>query len=331
MNATRAGYKEAALEPAMPIIDPHHHLYDRPKVRYMFEDLLADTQAGHNIRKTVYIETTAWPRAEGPGPMKPVGETEFVNGVAAMSASGRYGEVRICAGIVGHADLALGTTVDEVLAAHVAAGGGRFRGIRHAAYWDADESVRAHVNRRAPEGLLRQPKFREGIAALGRHGLCFDALIWHTQIADLVDLARAQPGVSIVLNHVASPLGVGPYAGRREEVMAVWRRDMKVLATCANVSVKLGGLGMEICGFDLHARPGGASSDDLVAAWTPYIEPCIQEFGPDRCMFESNFPVDRFSCDYVTLWNAFKKISRGYDAASRAALFHDTAARVYRL
>ena len=322
---------ETILEPALPIIDPHHHLYDRPNMRYMFQELLADTQAGHNIRATVYIETTAMARASGPDRLKPVGETEFVNGVAAMSASGGYGDVRLCSGIVGHADLTLGSSVADVLAAHVAAGGGRFRGIRQAAYWDDDETILAFVKRRAPKHLLAEPNFREGFAELRGAELSFDALIWHTQIAELVDLARAFPDTSIILNHMASPLGVGRHAGRRHEVFNAWSRDLTELASCGNVTVKLGGLGMTLAGFDFHQRPGGGNSDELAAAWAPYVDTCIQAFGPARCMFESNFPVDRASCSYVAVWNSFKKLSRPYSAQERADLFHDTAARAYHL
>ena len=322
---------ETALEPTIPIIDPHHHLYDRPAMQYMFKELLADTQAGHNVRATVYIETTAMARASGPEPLRPIGETEFVNGIAAMSASGRYGAVRLCCGIVGHADLTLGGQVADVLAAHIAAGGGRFRGIRQAAYWDDDETILAFVKRRAPKHLLAQPKFREGFAELQPAGLSFDALIWHTQIGELVELARAFPETAIVLNHMASPLGVGRHAGRRHEVFAEWSRDITELAHCGNVTVKLGGLGMTLVGFDFHQRPGGGSSDELAAAWTPYIDTCIQAFGPARCMFESNFPVDRASCSYVAMWNSFKKMSRSYSPSERVDLFHNAAARVYRL
>ena len=322
---------ESALEPDLPIIDPHHHLYDRPNTHYMFRELLADTQAGHNIRATVYIETTAMSRASGPQTLRPVGETEFVNGVAAMSASGRYGDARLCAGIVGHADLTLGAGVAEVLAAHAIAGGGRFRGIRQPAYWDEDETILAFVQRRAPKDLLAQKRFREGFAELQPAGLSFDALIWHTQVTGLVDLARAFPQTSIVVNHMASPLGVGRHAGRRNEVFATWSRDMTELARCDNVTVKLGGLGMTLAGFDFHKHPGGGHSDALATAWAPYIETCIQAFGPARCMFESNFPVDRASASYVALWNSFKTLSRSYSPQERADLFHDTAARVYRL
>jgi predicted TIM-barrel fold metal-dependent hydrolase len=323
--------EEDALEPDLPIIDPHHHFYDRPQIHYMFEELLADTKRGHNIRKTVYIETTAMSRACGPEALRPVGETEFVNGAAAMSASGLYGEVRLCAGIVGYADLALGERVGEALAAHIAAGGGRFRGIRQAAYWDSDETILKFVRRRPPQGLLCDPSFRDGFAQLHKHGLSFDALLWHNQLPDLIDLARAHPETPIVLNHMASPLGVGRYAGRRAEVFEAWRRDMRVLATCGNVTVKLGGFGMDLAGFDFVKRPGTATSDELAEAWGPYVETCIEAFGPARCMFESNFPVDRATCGYGVLWNSFKKISRQYNEQERAELFYGTAARVYRL
>ncbi len=323
--------QEPALEPALPIIDPHHHLYDRPNLHYMFEELLADTQCGHNIRKTVYIETTAMSRADGPEPLRPVGETEFVNGVAARSASGLYGEVRLCAGITGFADLALGARVGEVLAAHVAAGGGRFRGIRHPAYWDSDETIFKFVRRKSREKLLLDARFREGFAELHKHGLSFEAIIWHPQLPELTDLARAFPETSIVLNHMGSPLNVGRFTGKRTEVFEQWHHDMRALAACENVSVKLGGFGMDVAGFPFLQRPGTASSDELAAAWKPYVETCIELWGPTRCMFESNFPVDRATCGYGVIWNTFKKISAQYSPAERTDLFHDTAARVYRL
>ncbi len=239
--------------------------------------------------------------------------------------------MRLCAGIIGFADLALGARVGEVLAAHIAAGGGRFRGIRQAAYWDSDEAIFKFVRRKPPEKLLLDARFREGFAELHKHGLSFDAIIWHPQLPDLIDLARAFPQTAIVLNHMASPLNVGRFAGKQAEVFEHWRRDMRTLAACENVTVKLGGFGMEAAGFAFAQRPGTASSDELAAAWKPYVETCIAFWGSDRCMFESNFPVDRATCSYGVLWNTFKKIAAQYDPSQRAALFHDTAARVYRL
>jgi predicted TIM-barrel fold metal-dependent hydrolase len=322
--------KEPILEPELPIIDPHHHLWDRPDWRYLLDDLLADTNSGHNIVATVFVQARAMYRESGPVEMRPVGETEFVNGVAAMSASGTYGKTRACAGIVGHAELTLGGRVEPVLAAHVRAGGDRSRGIRHITAWDADASVRNPAYS-PPPGLLADKHFRAGFGVLGRLGLSFDAWLYHPQIDELTDLARAFPDSRIVLNHVGGPIGSGVYAGRRGEIFPGWAASIKRLAACENVSVKVGGLGMRLGGFDFHQLAEPPSSETLAAAWRPYVETCIEAFGPERAMFESNFPVDKVSYSYNVMYNAFKRLSKGYAAAERSAMFHDTAARIYRI
>ena len=234
--------------------------------------------AGHNIVATVFVQARAMYRAAGPVEMRPVGETEFVNGVAAMSASGIYGKTRVCAGIVGHADLTLGSRVEPVLAAHIRAGGDRFRGIRHITAWDADESVRNPAYS-PPPNLLADQTFREGFAVLGRLGLSFDAWLYHPQIDELTELARAFPETRIVLNHVGGPIGIGAYAGKRKEVFAAWAASIKALAACPNVYVKLGGLGMRMGGFGFHEEAEPPSSETLAAAWRPYVETCIEAFG----------------------------------------------------
>ncbi len=322
--------QEPILEPDLRICDPHHHLWDFRSNRYLLPELLADTDSGHRIEQTVFVECTAFYRADGPEERRVIGETEFVNGAAAMAASGRYGATRACAGIVGYADLTRGAAVEEILAAHVAAGNGRFRGIRHAAGWDASEEVQ-NSHTKPPPDLFRRDEFRAGFARLGQFGLSFDAWLYHPQLADLADLARAFPEQPIVLDHVGGPLGIGPYSGRRDEIFPQWRDAIRTLALAPNVFVKLGGLGMKICGFDFHARPEPPSSEDLAAAWRPYIETCIEAFGAERAMFESNFPVDKVSCSYAVLWNAFKRLAAGASAAEKAALFRDTAMRLYRL
>lgn len=321
---------EPVLEPDLPICDPHHHLWDHPGNRYLLDELLADLGAGHRVESTVFVECFAFFRADGPAAMRPVGETEFVNGAAAMSASGRYGPVRACAGIVGHADLSLGAAVDEVLEAHLRAGGGRFRGIRHAGGWDASDEIRnSHTN--PPQGLYGSAAFREGYARLGAHGLSFEAWQYHPQIPEVADLADAFPDIPLVLDHVGGPHGIGPYAGRREEVFAGWKADIEALAKRPNVVCKLGGLGMPVCGFEFHKREVPPTSEELAQAWRPYVETCIAAFGPARCMFESNFPVDRPSCDYRTLWNAFKRLAAGASDDEKALLFRDVAMKTYRL
>jgi len=301
---------EAALEPDLPIIDPHHHLWDTPvRGRYFLPELLADIGGGHNIVATVFLECQAMYRKHGPKEMAPVGEVEFVNGIAAMSASGNYGPCRIAEAIIGHADLTLGAPVRDVLEAQLAVSGGRFRGIRHGVAWDV----------------------REGFAQLSLLGLSFESWQYHPQLPDAVDLARALPDTTIILNHVGGVLGVGPYSGRRQEILDGWRRDIGALAECPNVSVKLGGIGMTSFGFDFHERDLPPSSEELAAAWRQYIEPCIEAFGVSRCMFESNFPPDKQSCGYTELWNAFKRITAGASAAEKTALYSGTAAQAYRL
>jgi predicted TIM-barrel fold metal-dependent hydrolase len=320
---------EPILEPDRPICDPHHHLWDHAESRYLLDELLADTRSGHNVVSTVFVECSAMFRADGPAPLRPVGETEFVNGVAAMTASGGYGEIRACAGIVGFADLNLGRRVGEVLDAHVRASP-RFRGIRHAAGWDASDEVR-NSHSQPFRGMLSDERFREGFAELGPRELSFDAWLYHPQIHELTELARAFPGTTIVLDHFGGPLGIGPYEGKREAIFAQWRRDVAELARCDNVFAKLGGLVMPINGFGFHGRARPATSDEIVEATSAYHRHAIESFGPDRCMFESNFPVDKQSCSYAILWNAFKKMVANASEAEKSALFHDTAVRVYRL
>jgi L-fuconolactonase len=323
---------EAALEPDLKIIDPHHHFWDTPqRGRYFLPDLLADVGGGHNIVATVFLECQAMYRRHGPAEMAPVGEVEFVNGIAAMSASGNYGPTRVAEAIIGHADLRLGARVRDVLEAEIAVGGGRFRGIRHGVAWDGDPAVGRFASRSVAAHLVRDATFREGFTQLARLGLSFESWQYHPQLSDAIDLARAFPDTTIILNHVGGVLGVGPYSGHRQEILSSWQRDIKEFAKCPNVSVKLGGIGMTSFGFEFHERNIPPSSEELAAAWRQYIEPCIEAFGVDRCMFESNFPPDKQSCGYTELWNAFKRITAGASASEKAALYSGTAARVYRL
>jgi len=323
--------KEAALEPDLAIVDPHHHLIDRPESgTYLLADLLADTDSGHNVVATVYLEWLSMYRADGPAEMRPVGEIEFANGMAAMSASGGYGKPRVCAGIVGHADLALGAGVKGVLEAMIANGGGRFRGIRFISASDPEQAQWGATAVR-PKGLLLDRKVREGFAELAPLGLSFDAFMYHPQLADLVDLARAFPATPIVLNHVGGPIGLGRYQGKRDEVFADWSARIRELAACPNVHVKLGGMGMKVFGFDFHEGERPPDSERLAAAWRPYVETCIAAFGPDRAMFESNFPVDKGSYGYGVFWNACKRLAAGASASEKADLFHGSASRFYRL
>jgi predicted TIM-barrel fold metal-dependent hydrolase len=325
-----AQYTEEVIDPQRPIVDPHHHLWDRGGQRYMIEEIAADIASGHNIIATVYVEARSMYRAGGPEALRPVGEVEFANGAAAMSASGGYGPAAICAGIVGHVNLLLGEAARPVLEAEIAAGNGRLRGIRHSSAWDADPNV-AHMYATRPKGLLLDATFRKGFACLAPLGLSFDAWLFHPQIGELTDLARAFPDTKIVLDHCGGPIGLGRYANRREEIFAGWKGSILEIARCPNVVVKLGGLAMRLLGHDFHERPMPPSSEDTAAAWRPYIETCIEAFGPDRSMFESNFPPDKGQCSYRVIFNAFKRIAAQYSEPEKTALFSRTAAGFYRL
>jgi predicted TIM-barrel fold metal-dependent hydrolase len=321
---------EAVEEPDIEICDPHHHLWAQPTgrfPRYDVADLHTDTGAGHRVLDTVFVECASGYRSEGPPHLRPVGETELVASRAAETDGGDGARI---AGIVGHADLDLGAAVEEVLAAHLAAAGGRFRGVRHSAAWDEDPAI-ARSLADPPPDLYRRASFRRGLATLGAMGLSFDAWQYHPQLPDLLDLARAHPEVRIVVNHLGAPLGIGRYAGRRSEVLAAWRTPMAELAQLDNVHLKVGGIGMARYGTGWERGEDPPGSDDVVAAWGDEMRWCIDTFGPDRCMFESNYPVDGESCSYVVLWNAFKKVSARYTPSERADLFAATARRFYRL
>jgi L-fuconolactonase len=320
---------EETLEPELPIVDTHHHLWaESPWGRYLLDELLADTGGGHNIVSSVFVECSAMYRAGGPEPLKPVGETEFVNGFAAMSASGQYGPARLMAGIIGYADLMLGSRVSEVLEAHVAASPRRFRGIRYWTTWDA-QPQQIGLRHCAAKDVMRESAFRDALACLPRHGLAYEAWMLFHQLDELVDLARNQPDLTFVMEHVGGLVGVGPY--KRDEVLPVWKRNVASVASCPNVVVKLGGIGTPRLGYGWNERERPPSSAEVADAFKPYVLHCIEQFGPDRCMFESNFPVDGSSISYHLVWNAFKRITHGFSQAEKTALYQGTAERVYRL
>jgi predicted TIM-barrel fold metal-dependent hydrolase len=338
---------EDILDPELPIIDPHHHLWDlRPLLGafpsprhqfldalalgayYTFDTLHADVASGHNVIGTVYMECGAFYSADADPAFKPVGEVEMANGVAAQGASGLYGDFRPCAAIIGHGDLTLGDGVRPVLEALQAAGGGRFRGIRHQGAWDADPEVLGPPFH-APPQLYATDAFRKGFRHLGQMGLTFDAWVCEPQLPDVIDLARAFPDQPIVLDHCGTPLGIASYKGRLHERFDTWRTSIRTLAELPNVSIKLGGLAMAFCMMPDEGPAAGIGSETLAAMWRPYIETCIDAFGPQRAMFESNFPVDRWGADYRTLWNAFKRLASGASAEEKRDLFAGTAARTY--
>lgn len=333
MTDAKSGFSEAPIDPDMPIIDAHHHLIHRGSHRYLFHEYLHDAMGGHNIRASVYVESRQMYKASGPEHLKAIGEVEFANGAAAMGASDTYGSCRVNAGIVGFADLRLGDRLEEVLDGHERAGGGRFRGIRFTTFHDDADDYMEFTSQtsKQPKALLLDAQFQDGIRRLGRRGLTYDAIIFQHQLPELAAAARACPDTIFVLNHMCFALGIGRYAARRAEVFEEWKRGLAEAAKCPNIVVKTGGMGIPFWGFDFHKRPNLTPSTELAAAWAPYFNTCIEVFGPDRCMMESNFPADARGCDFVSLWNALKRIAAQYSPSEKTALFSGTAARIYKI
>lgn len=321
---------EEVIEPELPIVDAHHHLWDVQGHRYLIDEFLRDTDSGHRIVATVYVEALSMYREKGPIRFRSLGETEFANGMAAMSASGRYGSTRIASGIVGFVDLTIAGQVRPVLEAHLAASGGRLKGVRFGTAWDPDSTIGNSHNHPGPQ-QLRDPRIREALACVASLGLSFDALVHHPQLEDVADLAASMPDLPIVLNHLGTPLGYGVYAGRRDEVFFSWKEGLAKVARHPNVTVKVGGMTMRLAAFDYVALETPPTSMELADLWRPYVETCIDLFGAQRCMFQSNFPVDKMGTGYRVLWNAYKRIAAGASPSEKASLFHDTACRSYRL
>ena len=321
---------EETLEPDIPICDPHHHFWiSRPEPaayqRYLLPELSADVNSGHNVRSTVFIEVRCEYRQDGPEEMRPVGEVEYIETIAAESATGSHGQTRAAAAIIGHADLKIGDTVRPVLEAMQAASPTRFRGIRHSTGWDASPELA----QRDIRGALSTDGYRAGARVMANMGLVLENSLYHPQLPELAEFARAVPDLTIVLNHIGGLVRVGPYANRDDEVLPAWRQGLAEVAQCPNVVLKLGGVGQVRYGYRWDERETPIGSEELAGTLGPLMNYCIEQFGPNRCMFESNFPVDKPSYSYNVLYNAFKRLSAGYSADERAALFHDTAARVY--
>ena len=321
--------QEDVLDPDLPICDPHHHLWDKPGDRYMIDEISRDVGSGHNIVQTVFVEVDAMYRSSGPEEMRPIGESEWVRGIGAQSDSGLYGRTKGATGIVGYANLNLGARVEPVLEAMESVSSGRFRSVRHTCSWDEYEPLRSH--RSGWPGMMAETKFREGLSKLIDRGHSFDALVYHPQLSELTELVDAFPNGVFVLNHIGRPLGVGPYQGHRDKVYEVWKKDMAKLAERPNVLVKVGGLGNRVSGFGWDTQPEPPNSQELVEKTSPYYLYTIEVFGPERCMFESNFPVDKNSYSYKTIWNSFKRMTQGFSSTEKTWLFHDTAAKAYRL
>ena len=322
-----ATLQEEVLEPALPIIDPHHHLWVRSGYTYLMPELAADLESGHNIIATVFAECHSMYRKEGPKAERSLGETEFVRGQAAMSASGTFGRAGACDVMFGNVDLTLGSAVEPILEQHIAASGGRFRGVRISSGWHADEKV---GNVTEQPNLLIDPRVSEAAAVLSRMGLSLDCWLYHPQLDEVAQLADAHPALTIILNHVGSPILGGPYRGKSEEVFKDWKAAIIQISRRQNVFVKLGALPIRMPSFggDRSVPPG---SEEVAAAWRPWMETCIEAFGPTRSMYESNFPVQKRWCSYQVCWNAFKRISASASASEKADLFAGAAARAYRL
>lgn len=325
--------KEAALEPELPIVDPHHHLYGAvgDSHHYRLDDLARDLAGGHRIVKTVYVEAygSGW-HTTGPEHLRPVGEVESILEKTAMPIRTAHGTCEVAAGIVAHADLTLGEAVTEVLEAHVRAGQGRLRGVRHIAAHD-DGLVGRFIKEMPRKDLLMDGNFRTGLAQLKKYGLSFDAWVYHHQLDELIQLADSCPETPIVLNHVGGLIGVGEFRSERASILAQWKGKLRALAERPHVYVKVGGMGMPVFGFGFEHQERPATSAQLAQAWQPLIDTCIDAFGTGRCMFESNFPVDKQACGYTELWNAFKLATRSLSADERSDMFYRTACWVYRL
>ena len=322
---------EAILEPELKIVDPHHHLWDRQDNRYLFHDLLADMNAGHNVVSTVFVQCRSMLRVDGPAALKPLGEVEFVTGIAAMSESGTYGAARACAGIVAGADLQLGDQVAPVLELMAHSAGGRLRGVRNPVVWHASPDVQSSTATPPPKGLMADTAFRKGVVQLGLLGLSLDVWAYHTQLGEVYELAKANPKVTVIVDHFGGPVGVGPHASDMSEMFKQWRAGIALVASLPNTVIKMGGAGMPVFGIRFDQAPTPPASEQLATAWRAYFETCIEFFGVDRCMFESNFPVDKGMFSYQVLWNGFKRLAKDCSAAEKTALFSATAERVYRL
>lgn len=326
------GRDEAILEPDLVIVDSHHHLFDLPGNRYMLEDYVADATAGHNVVASVYCETQVFSRKDGPEALRPLGEVEFANGVAAMTAGGQYGPCKVAHGIIGHANLTLGSAVGELLDRCMAAASERFRGIRHVTIeYPDDRPFKYVMTYKPPKGVLETPGFPLGLAEVERRGLVYDAAVFDPSLPVLTRMIDRFPGLTVVLNHIGIAIGVDMTAQEKAEVFRTWSASLREIAKRPNVMCKIGGLGMPNWGFGFELRQDVVRSEELAQAWRPYVETAIEAFGPDRCMMESNFPPDGRSGGYVPTWNALKIITRAMSAEDKAKLYAGTACRVYRL
>ena len=318
---------EEALEPALPIIDAHHHLWIRSGHRYLVPEFVEDMRSGHNIVATVYAECHSMYRQGGDEALQSLGETEFVAGCAAMADSGVFGTPAFCKGMVGNVDLRLGDKSRAVFEQHIERSGGRFKGVRFTTAWDQHDAI---TNQVPSSGLLIEAEVVAAAKVMAELDLTLDIWVYHPQLTDVARLAAMVPDLTIVLNHTGVPILGGPYGHQHEQVFDDWQSGMKTVAQCGNVYLKLGALPIRKRGDgkDRSVPPG---SQEICAAWSPWMHACIDAFGVQRCIFESNFPVQKLFSSYVVTWNAFKRLARGCTEAEKAWLFHDAAVDAYRL
>lgn len=319
--------QEEIIDPLREIIDCHHHLWNRPDSRYMVDEFLRDAQDGHHVVQSIFIQCRTGYRH---GTLdSPALETTAI-AHATHASQGQASPVQVGAGIVGYADMRGGAGIAPLLDAHIQSGGDRFKGVRHIVAWADGPEFQVEGYPTAP-GMMSSPEFEAALQQLAVRNLSFEAMVYHTQLDELAGVARTHADTRFVLNHIGLPLGIGAFSSRKEHAFADWRAGLRALAGCDNVYIKLGGMGMHMLGLALDSEPGPFASKRIADAYRPYVDECVSAVGANRCMFESNFPVDRRRCDYRTLWNAFKRIGSSYTEDEKHMLFSDTARRCYGL
>lgn len=313
--------QEPVIASDQPIFDSHHHLWDRPEGRYLVDDFMLDASVGHDVRASLFVQCTTGYLTDGPVEMRPLGEVETVLG-------GSKNLPMHPIGIIAFADLQLGSAVRPVLEALLETAAGKLCGIRNKTAYHADPAIRSNPVP-APQGLLLSDAFKAGAQVLASQELCLDIWVYHTQLDEVLALAKAVPGLSVILNHCGGPLGVPPYRKNDPEVFRNWFTGLAKIAALPNTRVKIGGFGLSVMGHGYAKQPKPPLSQKLAADWAPYVETCIDLFGSERAMFESNFPVDKGQFSYNAVWNTFKRLTATLTQEARDNLFWRTAARCY--
>lgn len=322
------GFSPRLLDRVAPMVFPKdvQAFYGTPEFilrPYLTQDYVADLADVAEVVGLVHVEA-GWVVKE---PTGPVDETRWVDGLAPVGNVGMLG-------IVANADLTLGERVEDVLVAHLEAST-RVRGIRDLLAWHPSREI---MNTTDDPERSRQADFRRGFEMFSKYGLNFETSIFSTQLTEMVELARTFPEQPILVCHMATPVAVGGPIGEvgrtadeRARIRGEWAEGIARLAECANVWMKLSGLLMPICGFGFERRSARPSVDELVATVGPFIDHVIDAFGPERCMFGSNFPVDKPSAPLPTLLQAYRLIVEGLPDEAQNRLFVGTAQEFYRL